>query len=131
MKKILLLLILAGFAVWFYNYSDFNSKSITTIEDISYEDNIIDEYIDPNLAYEEKLYRPKTSKYEEKLQEPKTSTTVHHQAKYRCDGRKYCSQMNSCEEAKFFLYNCPNTRIDRGKSLHDPDGVPCEKEWCH
>ena len=119
MKKILLLLILAGFAVWFYNYSDFNNKSITTIENISYEDNIIDEYIDPNLVYEEKLYRPKTS------------TTIHRQVKYRCDGRQYCSQMHSCEESKFFLKNCPNTKMDGGKDGQQPDGIPCERQWCH
>lgn len=48
------------------------------------------------------------------------------QARYRCDGRIYCSQMTSCEEAKFFLQNCSGTKIDGNN-----DGVPCEKQWCH
>ncbi len=46
-------------------------------------------------------------------------------SKYTCDGREYCSQMRSCEEAKFFIRNCPNTKMDG-----DGDGVPCEKQWC-
>lgn len=46
-------------------------------------------------------------------------------AGYRCDGRTYCSQMTSCNEAKFFLKNCPGTKMDG-----DGDGVPCEKQWC-
>jgi len=43
----------------------------------------------------------------------------------RCDGRIYCSQMTSCAEAKFFLKNCPGTRMDGNN-----DGVPCEQQWC-
>jgi cold shock CspA family protein len=43
----------------------------------------------------------------------------------RCDGRTMCSQMQSCEEATFFLNNCPNTQMDG-----DHDGVPCEQQWC-
>ena len=45
--------------------------------------------------------------------------------KFICDGRQYCSQMTSCEEARFFLANCPDTRMDG-----DHDGVPCERQWC-
>lgn len=44
---------------------------------------------------------------------------------YVCDGRIYCSQMTSCDEAKFFLKNCPNTRMDGNR-----DGIPCESQWC-
>ena len=47
------------------------------------------------------------------------------QAQYRCDGRTRCSQMTSCEEAKFFLKNCPGTLMDG-----DDDGIPCEDQWC-
>jgi cold shock CspA family protein len=46
-------------------------------------------------------------------------------AAFRCDGRIHCSQMASCEEAKFFLRNCPGTKMDG-----DNDGVPCEAQWC-
>lgn len=44
---------------------------------------------------------------------------------FRCDGRTHCSQMTSCAEAKFFLNNCPGTRMDGNN-----DGVPCEQQWC-
>ncbi|MGO2509221.1 MAG: excalibur calcium-binding domain-containing protein [Vibrio hibernica] len=43
---------------------------------------------------------------------------------YRCDGGQYCSQMGSYEEAKYFLNNCPNTKMDG-----DRDGIPCEKQF--
>jgi len=46
-------------------------------------------------------------------------------AAYRCDGRTYCSQMHSCEEATYFLKNCPGVKMDGNR-----DGVPCEKQWC-
>lgn len=44
---------------------------------------------------------------------------------YSCDGRTHCSQMKSCEEAMFFLNNCPNTKMDGNN-----DGIPCERQWC-
>jgi hypothetical protein len=44
---------------------------------------------------------------------------------YQCDGRTYCSQMTSCEEATYFLRNCPGVKMDG-----DNDGVPCEQQWC-
>ena len=47
------------------------------------------------------------------------------QGGYRCDGRAYCSQMTSCEEATFFINNCPDTKMDGNN-----DGVPCESQWC-
>ncbi len=42
---------------------------------------------------------------------------------YRCDGRRYCSQMRSCKEAKFFLKSCPGAAMDG-----DQNGVPCEQQ---
>lgn len=44
---------------------------------------------------------------------------------FSCDGRQHCSQMRSCEEATYFLRNCPNTKMDG-----DRDGIPCEDQWC-
>ena len=44
---------------------------------------------------------------------------------FRCDGRTHCSQMTSCEEATYFLRNCPGVKMDG-----EGDGVPCEKQWC-
>jgi hypothetical protein len=48
-----------------------------------------------------------------------------HEARFRCDGRTHCSHMTSCEEATFFLRNCPNVEMDGNN-----DGVPCERQWC-
>jgi len=76
-------------------------------------DNISDEEIESimhdYLEYENKLYRPK-----------KTSN----KNRFKCDGRKYCRQMNSYNEAEYFLKHCPNVEIDE-----DGDGIPCEKEF--
>jgi hypothetical protein len=44
---------------------------------------------------------------------------------FKCDGRTHCSQMSSCEEATFFLKNCPGVKMDGNH-----DGVPCEQQWC-
>src|SRR6218665_294242 len=49
--------------------------------------------------------------------------------RFRCDGRIYCSQMTSCEEATFFLQNCPGVKMD-GDNGGRGDGVPCERQWC-
>jgi cold shock CspA family protein len=47
------------------------------------------------------------------------------QPAFQCDGRKHCSQMSSCNEAKQFLNNCPGMEMDG-----DGDGIPCEQQWC-
>jgi Excalibur calcium-binding domain len=52
---------------------------------------------------------------------PKSSTP----ATFTCDGRAYCSQMTSCEEATYFLQHCPGVKMDG-----DHDGIPCERQWC-
>lgn len=50
--------------------------------------------------------------------------TARSQDQFTCDGRQYCSEMNSYEEAKFFIANCPNTKMDG-----DGDGEPCERQF--
>jgi len=54
-----------------------------------------------------------------------SQAVVKQPAELRCDGRERCPQMHSCEEATWFLNNCPNTKMDG-----DHDGVPCEDQWC-
>jgi len=44
---------------------------------------------------------------------------------WECLGKRTCSEMNSCEEAKFYMQNCPNTDLDP-----DGDGIPCESGVC-
>ena len=38
-----------------------------------------------------------------------------------CGSKRYCRQMNSCEEARAFLNQCGLSRL-----AGDKDGVPCE-----
>ncbi len=38
-----------------------------------------------------------------------------------CEDKYYCADMNSCDEAYFYMNNCGLSRLD-GNS----DGVPCE-----
>ena len=44
---------------------------------------------------------------------------------YSCQGKTRCSEMESCAEAKFYLRNCPDTKMDG-----DGDGIPCEGQLC-
>ena len=44
---------------------------------------------------------------------------------FQCDGRKHCSQMSSCSEAKQYLNSCPGMEMDG-----DGDGIPCEQQLC-
>ena len=41
---------------------------------------------------------------------------------YQCGAKRYCKEMDSCEEAMFHLNQCGRKSLDR-----DKDGVPCEK----
>lgn len=44
---------------------------------------------------------------------------------FQCSGKTHCNEMASCEEAMFYLKNCPGTIADG-----DGDGIPCEEQWC-
>lgn len=55
-----------------------------------------------------------------------SSTRPSVQPSFRCDGRTHCNEMRSCEEAIFFLKNCPGTKMDG-----DHDGIPCERQHCN
>ncbi len=59
------------------------------------------------------------------LSEPDTPRPSVANPLFKCDGRTRCSQMTSCQEATFFLQNCPDTQMDG-----DNDGVPCERQLC-
>ena len=50
---------------------------------------------------------------------PSAAPKVAHDA--ACDKKRHCSQMSSCDEARFFLTHCGVHTLDRNK-----DGVPCE-----
>lgn len=40
---------------------------------------------------------------------------------YSCGSKRYCKEMSSCEEARYYLEHCGLTRLDG-----DGDGTPCE-----
>lgn len=56
---------------------------------------------------------------------PARSDNLQTPTNFKCEGKQHCSQMASCEEAAFYLKNCPDVKIDG-----DNDGVPCEREHC-
>ena len=104
MKKLILLLIVGGIA-W-TGYTKFQTESLAK-------------------AYEEQESRPNRG-----LPERNESTkSTANASNFNCDGRVYCSQMTSCEEATYFLQNCPGVKMDGGNGGR-PDGVPCESQWC-
>ena len=55
----------------------------------------------------------------------KPTSNLAQQTSFKCDNRKYCTQMKSCSEAKFFLANCPGVKMDG-----DGDRIPCEEQHC-
>lgn len=57
----------------------------------------------------------------ELLEQPEVQIST----KFTCEGKTRCTQMNSCEEAMFYLNNCPGSVTDG-----DNDGRPCEDQWC-
>ena len=44
--------------------------------------------------------------------------------RFQCQGKVWCTEMGSYEEAIFYLRNCPGTKMDG-----DGDGIPCERQF--
>lgn len=53
--------------------------------------------------------------------EKKTIPAIGNKSGFQCGTKRYCNQMESCSEAKFHLYNCGLSKLDK-----DKDGTPCE-----
>ena len=98
---IVILLIISAFTYM-------NLNPIEPIEEIVFKETTV---IDKPIIQTKILPKPKP---------PRLNKTYH------CDRRVYCSQMRSCEEAKFFIRNCKDTKMDG-----NGDGIPCEIQWCH
>lgn len=56
--------------------------------------------------------------------EPSFSEPIKPSQTFTCQGKVYCSQMSSYDEAVFYLQNCPGTKMDG-----DGDGEPCEQQF--
>jgi endonuclease YncB( thermonuclease family) len=54
-------------------------------------------------------------------QEPASAPTAATPLGMSCGSKKYCNQMTSCDEAKYYLTQCGIKRLDG-----NGDGVPCE-----
>jgi hypothetical protein len=125
MKKWIVLLA-AGFAIWHFYFKQSASPVITNVSD---DGTLLSEPVikQPSEGFSFDSLLPSSFSLDSSSSKPATSSAqVSGQAaKYRCDGRTHCSQMRSCEEATFFLRNCPGTKMDGNR-----DGVPCEQQWC-
>jgi len=55
-----------------------------------------------------------------------TTDPVSPEADFSCQGKHHCSQMNSKEEAQYYLTHCPDMKVDG-----DGDGVACEDRFGH
>lgn len=79
----------------------------------------IPEYLEPKIVEKVDIpLSPKPIPKQVKVVKPKPKKL------FKCDGREYCSQMRSYDEAKYFNDFCPNTKMDG-----DGDGIPCERQF--
>ncbi|WP_024298051.1 cold shock domain-containing protein [Methylomicrobium lacus] len=74
------------------------------------------------FAYDKLAHRP-TEIVDQPTTQPVVESVIPEQH-FQCQGKVYCSQMTSREEAEFYLDNCPGTKMDG-----DMDGVPCENQF--
>jgi len=113
MKKLLVLLLLGG-AIWHFYLNKPQSPVITNIAD------------DGSLLSSPVIRHASSSPFPGAgAPSSRVPAAASAPRPDRCDGRTHCSQMTSCEEAIYFLRNCPGTQMDG-----DNDGVPCESQWC-
>ena len=54
----------------------------------------------------------------------RTAPKIEEVADTQCGSKRYCREMTSCEEAKFYLRQCGRSSLDG-----DQDGVPCESMY--
>jgi len=100
MKKLILVILIA---IGSWNY--YEKQSVSNIAEVSASP------VGEASASSEK------AGFAEPLAKPSAPRT------FSCDGRVYCSDMTSREEAEYFTRNCPGTKMDG-----DHDGNPCEND---
>jgi len=119
MKAILLILIIL---LSWYGYKQSQDKQLYKDAQVLLKTEKMKEKVIEEQAHETEKKQVPTE--QQSIQ--KVTIAQPNKSKFRCDGRRYCSQMHSCEEATYFIEHCSDTRMDG-----DNDGVPCEKQWCH
>jgi hypothetical protein len=121
MKKLIILLVVA--AIGWQLYVSYRHR-LPQLH--LFSDQTVERYAQPSPPNSHsKVYTDIRSPEPSSLQAPPGLTAPISLANYRCDGRTHCSQMTSCEEATWFLKNCPGTKMDGNN-----DGIPCEMQWC-
>jgi hypothetical protein len=89
-----------------------------------------DTSVDTINEYDDQILKNRNSKGKAKVsdKEFKINYSIYDESpsSFSCDGRTRCTQMHSCEEAKYFLANCKGVVMDG-----DGDGIPCESQWCN
>jgi hypothetical protein len=67
----------------------------------------------------------KEQNFVDQIQLPTSETQpIEQTEQFQCQGKVWCSEMTSYEEAMFYLRNCPGTKMDG-----DGDGTPCERQF--
>ena len=121
--------------LYIHNITETKTHIDTTFIDNNFEDENITIY---QSSYENQLYKHQSKnfdtnlKHQKLLHELNSHKKIIHKRhtkqsisnKFKCDKRKYCSQMHSYEEAKYFLKHCSNVKMDG-----DYDGIPCERQF--
>ncbi|CAK8724127.1 Excalibur calcium-binding domain-containing protein [Candidatus Electrothrix aarhusensis] len=77
------------------------------------------------LFDEKRVRRSKEHKRQPVARSVEKKAIRQEKSRFSCQGKKHCSEMRSCAEAKFYIRNCPGTKMDG-----DHDGIPCERQWC-
>jgi hypothetical protein len=120
MKKLLLMLAI-GYGVWNYYLKP---SDIPMITNIASDGSLLSSPIITNARTESPALTSASMTATPAARAPLASNS------YKCDGRKYCSQMRSCAEATYFLQHCPGVKMDGGNAGELPNGVPCEAQLC-
>lgn len=121
MKKLLLILAI-GYGVWNYYLKPLDSPVITNIAS---DGSVLSE---PVI---ERAFNDTPALTSAPIKDTPRTPAASASGSFHCDGRQYCSQMRSCAEATYFLQHCPGVKMDGGDGQGRPNGVPCEKQWCH
>jgi len=115
MKKLIVLLIIG--TIGWQAYGKYQQR---TKQSLVEETPIVEQrFARPAVRVDRPAAEERPARMESRIEAPVAANS------YRCDGRTYCSQMTSCEEATWFLRNCPGTKMDGNH-----DGIPCEQQWC-
>lgn len=117
-----------------WHYKQFQ-KEQTNIDRVSFSDaeakarsGVIGLWKEPNPVppWEwRKNKRPKNKTKKNKTVIFSTSAGKDKNKHFHCGSKRFCSDMVSCAEARFYLHTCGLTRLDG-----DSDGVPCETVHC-